>query len=137
MAFPYLELIAMLSWNTHVHIMQQLQKKLRLCDMAAVDFQTGADLFERACHSDQPSALFQRGDRAAAGQRKHAAGQPCEAEDLGKSADLISTQLAKQPFGVKTEENRGLGTPTPLERPYEYLDADENVQPWDVSQLFS
>ena len=43
----------------------------------------------------------------------------------------------KQPFGVKTEENRGLGTPTPLERPYEYLDAEEHVQPWDVSQIFS
>ncbi len=43
----------------------------------------------------------------------------------------------KRPFGVKTEENRGLGIPTPLERPYEYLDAEEHVQPWEVSKLFS
>ena len=43
----------------------------------------------------------------------------------------------KRPFGVRREEGRGLGVFPPLERPYEYLDAEEHAQPWDVSQLFS
>ena len=43
----------------------------------------------------------------------------------------------REPFGLRFPEGRGEGQPTPLERPYEYLDAHERPVPWDVSMLWA
>ena len=43
----------------------------------------------------------------------------------------------KRPFRLVAEADRGLGTPPPLERPYEYLDQEEKAQPWDVSRILA
>ncbi len=41
-----------------------------------------------------------------------------------------------KPFGVRTVPGRGLGEALPLERPWEYLDGQEQPVPWDPEILF-
>ncbi len=41
-----------------------------------------------------------------------------------------------KPFGVQVAEGRGVGEPLPLERPYLYLNDDEQPVAWDVNQIF-
>lgn len=55
---------------------------------------------------------------------------------LESIGDYVRAIRGKTPFGVHTPLGRGEGTVTPLERPYEMLDGEENPVPWDVSVLF-
>lgn len=43
---------------------------------------------------------------------------------------------AKQSFDVKAGTDRGVGIPSPLERPYEMLDLQERQINWDVVEIF-
>ncbi len=42
----------------------------------------------------------------------------------------------KEPFEAVRSPGRGEGEPQPLERPYEYLDAQERPAEWDVNEIF-
>lgn len=42
----------------------------------------------------------------------------------------------KKPFGVIAEPERGVGTPLPLERAYEFLNLNEEPVAWDAAEIF-
>lgn len=51
-------------------------------------------------------------------------------------SDYTQAIRCKEGFGIKTEAQRGYGTPGPLERPYELLNIHEQNINWDIVDLF-
>ncbi len=49
--------------------------------------------------------------------------------------DYVRAIRHGEPFGLQVPAGRGEGIPTPLERPYEFLDAQEQPVAWDVGIL--
>ena len=80
---------------------QERLKKLRLCDLAAVELQLRAKLFHCAGQRDQPAAFVQRRDGCSSDLGKDAGRQSCKAQDLGMETDGVSPTLAQSPFRVK------------------------------------